>query len=137
MMSRGDLPGKVVWGRSIKPVGLGVAVSMIVLGVFNTMDIGVLQSNRIGDVVAIAAAVSAVLLITAWVIRSQSMTEAGLFIGSMTMLMRSVFLFALYGSGQIGVWLGIGTAIIALGAFMLERSDDDRGAWWTTSSRRA
>lgn len=133
-MTRGDLDGLLIMGRPLKPVALGLSLSMIVLTVFNTSDLGILRDAVIGDVVGIMAAISASCLIAGWVFRSQHMAEAGLFIAGLTMVLRSAFLFALVGIGNIGVWLGVGTAIVALGAFLLERVDENRGEWWPTSS---
>jgi hypothetical protein len=63
------------------------------------------------------------------------MAEAGLFIAGLTMVGRSAFLFALEGIDNIGVWLGVGTAVVALGAFLLERVDENRGEWWPSSQK--
>ena len=131
-MTRGDLPGIAVWGRPIKPVALGLSMSMLVLCVFNTIDAGVLLETQVGDVVAVMSGIAAFLLIAGWVGKSQMMAEWGLFLAGMTMTLRSAFLFVLQGGSNIGVWLGVGTAVVAFGAFLLERTDENRGSLWST-----
>jgi hypothetical protein len=135
-MTKGDLEGLRLLGRPVKPVALGLMFSMAVLCVFNVTDAGVLGATRIGDVVAIMAGAAVLMLTAGWALRSQPMAEAGLFTAGLTMVLRSTFLFALQGVGNVGVWLGVGTAIIALGAFLLERIDENRGAWWPRSSAK-
>jgi hypothetical protein len=60
------------------------------------------------------------------------MAEWGLFVAGLTMTLRSAFLFALQGGSNIGVWLGVGTAVVAFGAFLLERTDENRESLWST-----
>ena len=135
-MTRGDLDGLTIFKRPIKPVAFGLSLTMTTMIAFNVSNQDVLGDHPITEVVLVMAVIGLASLSAGWLFSSQRMAEAGLFIAGLTMTLRSAFLLALIGAGGVGVWLGIATAIVAFGAFLLERTDTNRGQWWPTSSRK-
>ena len=110
-------------GRPVKPVSLGVAIFMLVFTVFNITDLGVFGTNRYGDIVAIVAASSLTLLVLAWIINSQRLTEYGLLLASTVFVIRGTFLGLTLSWSRQDVYFSLAMFIISAGSYFLERVD--------------
>ena len=110
-------------GRPVKPVSLGVAIFMLVFTVFNITDLGVFGTNRYGDIVAIVAAASLTLLVLAWIINSQRLTEYGLLLASTVFVIRGTFLGLTLSWSRQDVYFSLAMFIISAGSYFLERVD--------------
>jgi hypothetical protein len=128
-MTKGDLDAIQIWGRPLKPVALGLTWYMICLFIFNLFANGLLDDTLVSHIVLVMSGVSVFSLIGGWVFKSQHLAEAGLFVSGLTAVLRSAFLLAYGGGDVVGVWLGIGVAIVALGSFLLERADESAASW--------
>lgn len=128
-MTKGDFDNIRVFGRQLKPVAFGLTLAMVALCVFNVAAEGVLGDSVVSHIVAVMAGLSAAGLFFGWTFGSQHMAEVGLFMTGMTMTLRSAFLFWYEGANQIGIWLGVGTAVVAFGSFLLERADEGAASW--------
>jgi hypothetical protein len=115
-----------VFGRPVKPVSLGFAVFMITFTVYNIRNTGVFGASRWGDVIAVVAGASFVLLMVAWVRNSQRLAEYGLLLSGTVFTIRGMFLLLTFGFDRQDVYFSLGTAIIAFGSYFLERVDPYR-----------
>ena len=122
-MTRGDLPNVTLFDRPIKPVAFGLSFTMAVLVIVNLADAGSLGDSVLGDITAVGAGISCAFLWAGWWGRSQLLAELGLLIAFTIEIIRSIFIAIDREWWTVGVWLGFGTAIIAGGAYMLERWD--------------
>lgn len=123
-MSRGDLGALLMFGRSVKPVPLGMMVLMATLATVSVVNAGELHGTVLGDLIGMTALGSFTMLGWGWVARSQSAVEAGLLLACATYVLRSSFIALTVGVSDQGVFLGLGAAIIAGGAYLLETWDD-------------
>lgn len=129
LMSRGDLPKVKFLGRPVKPVGLGVSILMLTLFSFNIFDAGVFGDMFLGDIVAVSAAVSAILLFTGWIKGSQKLAIYGFLLATITYMTRSAFIALYVSPVDLGVYAGLGAAVIAGGSFLLETWDEGNDKW--------
>ena len=123
-MTHSDLPGVRFAGRPVKPLALGLAIMSAVLVGYNLIDAGFLGASLLGDVVAAGFAAAAVLLTAGWVTGSQTMAETGLLVATGMLVTRSAFLLLSVGVRFEAVWLGLATAVMAGGAYLLEAWDE-------------
>lgn len=113
-------------GRPFKPLALAMTASLLVIFVFNILDIGILDGSWQGDVLGGAALVGASLLTAAWIVRSQEIAEIGLAVAAWIWGTRALLAFALVGPHVEGSWFSMCWAGAAAGAFYLERRDRAR-----------
>jgi len=125
MMSQGDLFNVRFFGRPFKPVAFGLCLAMIVLVVVNLENSGRLGSSWTGDAVAILAGSSFIAMMAGWWTRSQLLAEVGLLLAGVTYVLRGTFLALTIFPDQ-SMWFSFSTAMIAWGAFLLERLDPHR-----------
>lgn len=103
----------------MKSTALGLAVIMATFVVYNIANVGVFESSPLGDVVAVLAFAVVVLLVGGWWWRVPRMVEWGLAGAAGVYITRTVFV--LFVNPRIeGVWIGVGVAIIAAGAYLGE-----------------
>ena len=119
-----NLPIKFL-GRPVKPVALGIVIYMAVFVVANLADVGVFGPSRYGDVISVVAASALGLLVSAWVINSQRLTEYGLLISGTVFFIRGTFLWLTRSWERQDVYFMIAMTIIAAGSFWLERVDSN------------
>lgn len=112
-----------IFGRPVKPVAFGLGVYMLAFMVYNIIDRGVFGPSRWGDVIAVIAGSALTLLMVSWIANSQRLAEIGLLLSSTVFFIRGVFLLLTLGWGSEGVYYSIASAIIAGGAYFLERTD--------------
>jgi hypothetical protein len=124
-MSKGDIDGVQVLGRKIKPVALGFIIVMVTFLVAGITDSGALDGSEWGDIVGASAATSAVLLTLGWWAKNQRMAEYGLLLAFFTFGARTAYLVFTQPVAE-KTWVGIGTCVIAVGAYLLERNDGNR-----------
>ena len=124
-MTKGDIDGIQVLGRKIKPVALGFVFLMVVYVVNGITDQGALDGTRWGDIVAVVAGASAVLLMAGWWAKSQRMAEYGLLLAFFAFSARTLYL-AFTDLTAEKTLSGVGVCIIAVGAYLLEKSDGNR-----------
>ena len=122
-MTKGDVDGKIIWGRPIKPVAGFMSLLMMTLVVYNVLDRGVFGNLWLGDIIAVMAAVSAFCLWYGWVGRAQKMAEAGLLIACIVYIIRAAFVFFLLGPSSEIFWLSLWAGGLVGGAFYLEARD--------------
>lgn len=114
-----------VWGRPVKPVGLFLSLSALVVVVINVLDLGILTASAWGDLVGVVMAAAAALLVAGWVTRSQRLAELGLLCAFAAWLFRFWIggLVVGFDIDHEGVWLSLCWAGIAGGSWALERLD--------------
>ena len=122
-VTKGDLNGFIFLGRPIKPVAFGMSILMMTLTFINVFDVGLFGNSLLGDVVAVLSFGSFVLLILGWFGNLQPLVEYGLLIASAVYVIRGSFVMLTFGLSNEGVWQSFGTAVIAGGAYLLERLD--------------
>jgi hypothetical protein len=120
-----NLPKVTVFGRPVKPVALGLGISMCVIAWAAFTDVGVLDGSRWADLLGLGAFTVAGTLFVAWYKRSQSLAEAGLLMSFFVWVTRFM-LVILVGNNPIsqeGLWLSLAWVVISGGAYLLERAD--------------
>jgi hypothetical protein len=110
-------------GRPVKPVSLGISIFMAVLTIFNLADTGVFGASLYGDIIAVISASSFTLLVLAWIINSQLLTEYGLLLASTVFVVRGTFLGLTLSWGRQDVYFSLAMFIISAGSYFLERTD--------------
>ncbi len=126
-MTKGDLDKMRVLGRPIKPVALGLSLTMLVVFWVNVRDTGRVTDELLAHLLTVLAGVAFVLLVAGWVWTRQRLAETGLLLAAATLFTRSMFLYLTGGITEQAVWLTLASAITAAGAYLLEKTDD-RGA---------
>ena len=124
-MTRGDLEGVTLWGRPIKPVGLGVSVLMGTLMVANFYEVGIFGDTVLAMGIAVLSGIAFVLLVWGWVGRIQRFAEYGLLLAAFTYMARALFAFFTLGVTQSS-FLSLGAVIISGGSYLLETWDTHR-----------
>ena len=122
-----DIDGVLFAGRKIKPVALGLSVILLTICVYNLFDIGLFGTLILGDLVAVASAVTIGTLVAGWWFRSQRMAEAGLMLAFIVYALRTVFVLLTDPTIE-GVPIGVGIVIIAGGSYILEHASSRRDA---------
>lgn len=107
-------------GRRIKPVAFGLAVACASFAWSAITDTGVLDGTLWSDIVGALGVTTAVLLTVAWWRGSQRLAEWGLLAVAFIYAIRIWFILLTVGFAE-GLWLSIGTFIVASGSFILER----------------
>lgn len=130
-MTKGDLAGVLVWGRPVKPVALGATWLMATIVGYNLFNQGLFGHLVIGDLVAVLAGSSYVLLMAGWFGRSQWAAEVGLLLACVVYILRGSFAALYVSPRNEGVWLSLGAAIILGGAYLLEHWDEHKENQWT------
>lgn len=111
-----------VGGRPAHPVALGLTLTMFILASYNTFGKGALDGTQPwASVVAVTAAATCAVLTVGWWRQSQRLTEYGLLAVFGIEIARSIAITLVAGVDTIGVWLGLATATIAGGSYLLER----------------
>lgn len=123
IMTKGDIEGKVVWGRPVKPLAGFMSLLMLVFTVFNILNRGVLEELWLGDIVAVVASIAAVCFWVGWFGRVQKMAEAGLLIAAFAYVTRASFIFFVVGPSNQEFWESLFTGGLVAAAFYLEASD--------------
>ena len=133
-MTKGDLNGFRVLNRPVKPVAFGLSFLMVTIAIINVLDLDHFLDNVLGDLIAIMAAASGGLLIAGWFGKQQWAAEYGLLSAATVYIIRGTFIGLMYGLSDEELLLSYGTAIIAGGAFLLERLDSHptRAEWFMT-----
>ena len=125
-----DLPGIQVLGRPLKPVALGFAGATGYLALNNVTESGVFAgAPLVSNLLGVAFAVTCVLLCVGWWARSQRLAEWGLLAAFACLISRFIGtgLIAGFGLQPIPAWPSLWWAVIAGGAFLLERADPRAG----------
>lgn len=130
------LPRVTFWGRPVRPVSFGFTLYMFVLTWAGWANVGDLDGSVLGDILSITSAAVGIWLLSAWVFKKQWMAESGLLMVFTVMVFRAVFSFFLLsntaGQGLVPETslLSVCGAIIAGGAWLLERSDPYADKKW-------
>ena len=114
-----------VFGRPVKPVAFGLALSMLVIAWAAYTNVGVLDGSDLADLLGGGALIVAVIFTIAWWHRSQRMAELALLLSFIVWGWR-FWLIVLVADNRItqeGLWLSLGWAVIAGGSYLLEKTD--------------
>lgn len=122
---RGDIPGVRLLGRPLKPVALGLTLTMIIVAQSNFRGADRGTQYPLSMVLAVAAAVAAVTLAVGWISRRQRIAELGLLLVVGVYTARAAFIQMVSPFDQ-AVWFSLATVVIAAGAYVLEASDHRR-----------
>jgi hypothetical protein len=128
-----------LFGRPIKPVSLVLMMTMLLLGIYSILNIGVLGASQWGDVIGGMAFGVAGLSVIAWWKNSQSMAEYALLSAFFIWGFRFWGIVLVQGWDAFkleGWYLSIMWVILSGGSWLLERSDPNaivknRGGKWT------
>lgn len=121
-----DLPW-LVFGRSVRPFHLAVTVSMLVLAINNffTEDTP-LSTTLWGDIVGSITSIVTIIMVVAWVIKSDKLSEWGLLLATGVWTYRATVYLLAGEQGHIAQWfnafgLSIAWIMGCGGAWLLER----------------
>lgn len=125
-MTHGDVPGVTVFGRPLKPVALGLTLTMVIVAQanFRSEDRG--TEYPLSFVLAILAVAAAVTLAVGWLGGRQKVAEIGLLLVVGVYAARAAFIQMVSPFDQ-AVFFSLATVVIAGGAYILEASSDGRG----------
>jgi len=130
------LPRVLFWGRPVRPVSFGFMLSMFVFTWAGWANVGALDGSGLADILSVFSAGVGFWLLAAWVFKKQWMAETGLLMVFTALIFRAVFTFLLLsntaGQGPVPETslLSVCGAIIAGGAWLLERSDPYADKKW-------
>lgn len=123
-------PGHTIFGRPIRPTAAGLMVIATALGVGSFMGHSLLQGAWYGQTIAVMCALAGVSYLVGWIMDRPIMARASDLIVFGTFAAQTTFLWIERGSdfpwqmltlqpGTASIWIGLGIAIIAAGAFWL------------------
>lgn len=125
-MTRGDVPGTNVFGRPFKPMAVGLIVASLavcvdtVLHKFGIHPIAINVDSQAGGIIA---GLAALLMIVAWIIRSQRIYEIGLLLVMGAWFARVVEMILMGNAGNSFIPLSM--SFMAGGAYWLEKISDN------------
>lgn len=125
-MSKQDIPGLRVLGRPLKPVALGLTLTMVIIAQSNFRGADRGTQYPLSVVLGIAAVAAAVTLLVGWIKGLQKVAEIGLLLVVGVYVARATFIQMSSPFDQ-AVWFSLATVIIAGGSYVLEASEDRRG----------
>ena len=125
-MTRGDLPGVTLFGRPLKPVALGLTLTMVIVAQANFRGEDRGTEYPLSFVLAILAVAAAVTLAVGWIGKRQRIAEVGLLLVVGVYAARAAFI-QMVSPFEEAVFLSLATVVIAGGAYILEASSDGRG----------
>jgi hypothetical protein len=137
-MSTQEIPRKRFAGRTIKPVALGLTLTMTVVAQSNLRNMDRGTQPPLSYVVAFLAGASVAMLIWGWVSRSQRAAEFGLLLVVAAYATRAAFI-QLTNPFDQAVFFSLATVIVAAGSWWLEASSHGGDVWtrrFRPSSRR-
>lgn len=134
-MTKGDLDTIRVLGRPLKPVALGLALTMTIVAQSNlrNMDRGTVPP--LSYLVAAIAAAAVIALAGGWIGRNQRLAEIGLLLVVGAYATRAAFIYLSSGFDQ-AVFFSLATVIIAGGSYLLEASSRRGELPWTRHSSK-
>jgi len=121
-----ELPGVAVFGRPLKPVALGLTLTMAIVARANWLGLDRGTQPPLSYVLGVLAAIAAATLVTGWAGRMQRVAEAGLLLVVLTYATRAAFV-TLSNPGDQAAYFSLATVIIAGGSYILETTDRGRG----------
>lgn len=130
------LPRITLLGRPVRPVSFGFMLAMFVITWAGWANVGSLDGSYLADILSVASAFVGVWLAAAWWFKKQWMAETGLLMVFAAMIFRATFTYLLLadtpGQGPVPETslLSVCAAIIAGGAWLLERSDPYADRKW-------
>lgn len=122
-MTKGDLTGLTVWGRPLKPVALGLTLTMVIVTQANIRGLDRGTQPPLSWLVALMSAAAVVTLLWGWIGRNQKAAEIGLLLVIGTYITRAAFIALESGLGEQAVWFSLATVVIAAGSYALEVDD--------------
>lgn len=123
-MTKGDLPFRV-FGRPLKPVALGLTLTMIIIAQSNLRGVDRGTDYPLSTILGVLAVVSAITLAVGWFWDRQTIAEVGLLLTVGVYTTRAAFIQFSTPWDQ-AIWFSLATVVIAGGAYMLEASDHRR-----------
>lgn len=135
MMTKGDLDTIRVGGRPLKPVALGLTLTMAIVAQANFRGIDRGTTPPLSYVVAAIAVVAFVALLWGWVGRNQRAAEIGLLLVVAAYSTRAAFVYLSSGFDQ-AVFFSLASVIIAGGSYLLEASSRRGEEAWTPHSSK-
>lgn len=133
MMTKGDLDTIRVWGRPLKPVALGLTLTMVIVAQANLRAADRGTTPPLSYVVAAVAGAAVIALIWGWVGRSQRLAEIGLLLVVAAYATRAAFVYLSSGPDQ-AVFFSLASVIIAGGSYLLEATSRRREGEWIPHS---
>jgi hypothetical protein len=129
-MTRAEIPSIQILGRPFKPLAVGLILATGTMGLNALLQLlhqgtVVATPSSLPPILGLLAVASVVLMVTAWVIRSQRIYEIGLVLSVGAWAFRGFGL--LLDGGGLGFMFPISMMVMAAGAFLLERADERAG----------
>ena len=125
-MTHGDVPGVTLFGRPLKPVALGLTLTMVIVAQSNLRGADRGTEYPLSIILGVLAIAAAVTLAVGWVGKMQRIAEVGLLLVVGVYVTRAVFI-QMTSPWDQAVFFSMSTAIIAAGSFMLEAAEPERG----------
>lgn len=123
-VSRGDIPGLTIWGRPLKPVALGLTLTMVIVAQSNLRGADRGTEYPLSAILGVLAVAAAVTLAIGWIGKMQRIAELGLLLVVGVYAARAAFIQMVSPFDQ-AVWFSLSTVVIAGGAYILEASSND------------
>jgi hypothetical protein len=125
-MTHGDVPGVTLFGRPLKPVALGLTLTMVIVAQSNLRGADRGTEYPLSIILGVLAIAAAVTLAVGWIGKRQRIAEVGLLLVVGVYAARAAFIQMVSPFDQ-AVWFSLSTVVIAGGAYILEASSDGRG----------
>ena len=129
-MTRAEIPSIQILGRPFKPLAVGLILATGTMGLNSLLQLlgqgtVVTTPESLPPILGVLAVASVVLMMSAWLVRSQRTYEVGLVLSVGAWAFRGFGL--LLDGGGLGFMFPISMMVMAAGAFLLERADERAG----------
>jgi hypothetical protein len=129
-MTKGDLDTITIAGRPMKPVAMGITLTMVVVASSNWRGFDRGTEPPLSYVVAALATTAIIALLWGWFGRNQRAAEIGLLLVVAAYSTRAAFVYLSSGLDQ-AVYFSLASVIIAGGSYLLEASSRRGEAPWS------
>ena len=121
--------------RKFRPAALGLAIFTFFLGLSSFLNKGLLGDSFLGQVVAVFCASASIFFVIGFFINSVRLLRIGFLLTFFSITCNTVFVWITFGTSwwekmltlapkTSSLWMGLGVAVVAGGAYFLEVDDE-------------